>query len=168
MGRMLEFLKELLDDATALLPDVTTRRAFGSWGYYVHGRIFALAYAREDRLGVKLPDSSAYAAARGLPGTSEWAPHGSPMSDWVLLPAELHDDREAVQEWVVRAFQLVRAAPEEHARKPAPAKKKAPSAAAKPAPAKTPKKTPTKQASKGTPLKKPGTRKSGARPARAR
>jgi hypothetical protein len=168
MGRMLEFLKEMLDEATAPLPEVMPRRAFGSWGYYVHGRIFALAYAREDRLGVKLPDTSAYAAARGLPGASEWAPHGSPMSDWVLLPAELHDDREAVQAWVVRAFQLVRAAPAEDARKPAAPKKRTASAAAKPAPAKAPRKTPTKQASTGTPVKKPVARKSGARPARSR
>lgn len=96
MGTMLEFLKEMLDDATALLPDVTHRRAFGSWGYYVNGRIFALAYAREERLGVKLPDRGAYTTARGLAGASEWAPHGSPMSGWVLLPVDLHDDRDTV------------------------------------------------------------------------
>ena len=113
MGRMLEFLKEMLDGATARLPDVTQLRAFGSWGYYVDGRIFALAYAREDRVGVKLPEAAAYAAARGLPGASDWAPHGAPMSDWVLLPAGLLDDPSAVHGWVQRAFELVRAAPPE-------------------------------------------------------
>ncbi len=125
MGPMLEFLKELLDGATARLPGVTTRRAFGSWGYYVDGRIFALAYARGERLGVKLPDGAAFASARGLAGASEWAPHGSPMSDWVLLPEELHDDREAVEQWVSRAFQLVRATPPSPPRKAAPSKERA-------------------------------------------
>jgi|GEM_PF-5093162 len=43
MGRMLDFLKELLDEATESLPGVLPRRAFGSWGYYANGRIFALA-----------------------------------------------------------------------------------------------------------------------------
>jgi TfoX/Sxy family transcriptional regulator of competence genes len=129
MGQMLEFLKELLDDATAGLSGVTTRRAFGSWGYYVDRRIFALAYAREDRLGVKLPDDAAYASARSLAGASEWAPHGSPMSDWVLLPEELHDDREAVEAWVARAFQLVRATPASAPRKAAPSKERAPAKA---------------------------------------
>jgi TfoX/Sxy family transcriptional regulator of competence genes len=118
MGQALDFLKELLDGATERLPDVTLRRAFGSWGYYVNDRIFAVAYAREDRLGVKLPDGDAYASARSLPGASEWAPRGSPMSDWVLLPEALHDDGDAVREWVVRAFELVRAAPEKSASKP--------------------------------------------------
>jgi TfoX/Sxy family transcriptional regulator of competence genes len=128
---MLDFLKELLDDATSSLPDVSPRRAFGSWGYYVDGRIFALAYAREDRLGVKLPDSAAHAAARSLPGSSEWAPHGSPMSGWVLLPAEMLDDREAVQAWVARAFQLVRAAPASALRTPGKRAVKGPGATSK-------------------------------------
>jgi len=62
-------------------------------------------------VGVKLPDGTAHTAARGLPGASDWAPHGSPMSGWVLLPPDLLDDRDAVQQWVVRAYDLVRAAP---------------------------------------------------------
>jgi TfoX/Sxy family transcriptional regulator of competence genes len=127
---MLAFLKDLLDEATASLPGVSPRRAFGSWGYYVDNRIFALAYSRDDRLGVKLPDADAYAAARALPGAAEWAPHGAAMSAWVLLPAELHDDRDAVDEWVSRAFQLVRAAPTSALRKPESAKKAAPKKAA--------------------------------------
>jgi TfoX/Sxy family transcriptional regulator of competence genes len=167
MGRMLEFLKEMLDEATSELPGVLPRRAFGSWGYYVNGRIFGLAYAREDRLGVKLPDGAAYAEARGLSGAGEWAPHGSPMSDWVLLPADLHDDRESVQQWVRRAFQLVRAAPAEPPRKPAAAVKRPagttgadrPRAAPKSAGTKRPVKAPSgKKISAG---KKPAPRRGG-------
>ncbi|MEN9798376.1 MAG: hypothetical protein RL653_2072 [Pseudomonadota bacterium] len=163
MGRMLEFLKEMLDDATAGLPGVAPRRAFGSWGYYVNGRIFALAYAREDRLGVKLPDSGTYAAARGLAGSSEWAPHGSPMSDWVLLPADLHDDRDAVQEWVLRAFHLVRAAPAVAVRKAGAGKKRSTRNEAKPRASAA-----TKSATPEPPKKTSAARKAGTTPAASR
>jgi hypothetical protein len=117
VGRMLPFLKGLLDEATARLPGVATRRAFGSWGYYVDDRMFALAYGRDDRLGVKLPDADAFATARALEGAIEWAPHGSPMSGWVLLPVELYDDVDALAGWVRRACDLVRAAPASALRK---------------------------------------------------
>jgi len=70
-------------------------------------------------VGVKLPDGTAHTAARGLPGASDWAPHGSPMSGWVLLPPDLLDDRDAVQQWVVRAYDLVRAAPADAPRRAA-------------------------------------------------
>jgi len=124
---MLPFLKSLLDEATARLPGVTSWRAFGSCGYYVDERMFALAYGRDDRLGVKLPDAAAFAAAfaaaRALDRAALWAPHGSPMSGWVLLPAELHDDVHELARWVRRAFDLVRAAPASALQKSASAKK---------------------------------------------
>jgi hypothetical protein len=165
MGRMLEFLKEIIDDATARLPEVTQLRAFGSWGYYVDGRIFALAYAREDRVGVKLPEASAHAAARDLPGASAWAPHGAPMSDWVLLPAAMLDDLEAVQGWVLRAFELVRAAPAGVEAKPArrPRARSAEFDAPPPSGAENTRKqsAPRSTAAKKTATKRPATKKAG-------
>ena len=37
-------LTALLEDATSDLPDVTVRKAFGSFGFYTRGIIFALAW----------------------------------------------------------------------------------------------------------------------------
>jgi TfoX/Sxy family transcriptional regulator of competence genes len=162
---MLPYLKELLDDATAHLPGVRPRRAFGSWGFYVDERMFALAYGREDRLGVKLPDDEAFAAARDLPGAALWAPHGAPMSGWVLLPADLHDDRDALARWVERACRLVRAAPAEALRKSAKTKATKKTATKKNPTKKNPtKKNPTKKnPTKKNPTKKNPTKKTATK-----
>lgn len=113
LGPSIDFLRELLDTATARLDGVEGRRAFGSFGYYVDGRMFALAYGRGERIGVKLPEATAFAEAMALPEAGPWAPHGAPMTWWVLLPADLHDDARALARWVERAHALVRAASDE-------------------------------------------------------
>ncbi len=115
MGTMLAHLEELLTEASSHLPDVTTRRAFGSVGFYVDAKMFALAYGRGERLGVKLPAAADFAEAMALDGSEPWAPHGAPMGSWVLLPARFADDLDALGPWVRRAHALVRAAPSEAA-----------------------------------------------------
>jgi TfoX/Sxy family transcriptional regulator of competence genes len=132
------FLRELLDTATAPLGAVEQRRAFGSVGYYVDGRMFALAYGRGERIGVKLPEAAAFAEAMALPDAEPWAPHGAPMTGWVLLPADLHDDSRALAAWVGRAHTLVQAAPDEVL---APSRGARASSAGKAAPASRPKRS---------------------------
>lgn len=107
MGATLEDLRAVVREATHGLADVTEKKAFGSFGFFVRDTIFALAYARELRVGVKLPDEVSRASLMATPGASVWAPHGSPMRGWVLVPEEWHDDPRGLAPWVRRAYEQV-------------------------------------------------------------
>jgi TfoX/Sxy family transcriptional regulator of competence genes len=100
----LDDLRVLLEDATAELPDVTVRKAFGSFGFYARGSIFALAWRGSLRIGVKLPDDAARATLLAERDTSPWAPRGKALAGWVLGPARWHDDPDALRAWVRRAW----------------------------------------------------------------
>lgn len=107
MAATLEDLRALVGEVTHGLADVTEKKAFGSFGYYVRSTIFALAYTKELRIGVKLPDEVSRATLMATPGASVWAPHKSPMSGWVLVPEAWHDDPRALAPWVRRAYEQV-------------------------------------------------------------
>ena len=107
MGATLEDLKARLEDATRDLADVSVRKAFGSFGFFVRDSIFALAYKRELRIGVKLPDEVSCASLLGTEGASAWAPHKSPMRGWVLVPEAWHDEMTKLRPWVRRAYEQV-------------------------------------------------------------
>jgi TfoX/Sxy family transcriptional regulator of competence genes len=111
MGATLEDLRGLLRDMTHGLADVTEKRAFGSYGFFVRETIFALAYAKELRIAVKLPDEVSHGSLMAFEGASPWKPHPgarkSPMSRWVLVPEAWHDDPRRLREWVRRAYEQV-------------------------------------------------------------
>ncbi|UJR86756.1 TfoX/Sxy family protein [Sandaracinus amylolyticus] len=107
MAVTLEDLKATLEDATRDLADVSVRKAFGSFGLFVGDSIFALAWKRELRIGVKLPDEVSFASLMGTEGASAWAPHKSPMRGWVLVPEPWHDDMTKLRPWVRRAYEQV-------------------------------------------------------------
>lgn len=128
---MSTFLRSLLDAACEGLEAVGWRRMFGCDAAFAGGAIFALVW-KTGRVGVKLPDGKAFAAAMALAGAEPWAPGGKPMSHWVLLPESLHDDEEELAVWVRRAHALALAAgPPEGKAKPKPGAKATPKAAPK-------------------------------------
>lgn len=114
MGATLEDLKARLEDATRGLEHVSVRKAFGSFGIFVGDSIFALAYKRALRIGVKLPDAASHASLMATEGASPWAPHKSPMRGWVLVPEAWHDDPDALRPWVRRAYEQVLRAQADH------------------------------------------------------
>ena len=102
---ILSHLKELLDETTAPLSDVTQLRMFGCDAFFGRGSIFALVW-KTGRIAVKLPTETDFSTALALDGSEQWSPMGEgrkPMSSWVLLPEELHDDETALSTWVHRA-----------------------------------------------------------------
>lgn len=104
MGSLNEHLLELLEDASIPLPGVTRRRMFGSEAMFVDGRIYALVWNKEGRLGVKLTDPADREALLAVAGAESWSPGGKAvMQKWVLLPESFHDDQQAVAHWVRRA-----------------------------------------------------------------
>lgn len=115
MQPTLDDLRALLEDATADLPDVTVRKAFGSFGFYARGVVFALAWRGALRVGVKLPDDASRAALLAEPDTAPWAPRGKAFAGWVLGPARWHDEPDALRAWVRRAWEQATSAPVEDA-----------------------------------------------------
>lgn len=111
-GATLEDLRSRLEEATSGLAEVSVRKAFGSFGFFVRDAIFALAYRRELRIGVKLPDDASQASLLALEGAAHWAPHTSPMRGWVLVPEAWHDDLARLRPWVRRAYEQVARASE--------------------------------------------------------
>jgi len=111
----LDDLRALLEDATADLPDVTVRKAFGSFGFYARGVVFALAWRGALRVGVKLPDDASREALFAEPDTAPWAPRGKAFAGWVLGPARWHDDPDALRTWVHRAYAQATSGPIEDA-----------------------------------------------------
>lgn len=105
---LLVHLKGLLDTAAEPLAGVTWRRMFGCDAAFARDQIFGLIW-KDGRIGLKLPEASAELLE--MPGASPWAPGGTAMRHWVLVPEELHDDEEELARWVARAHSLALLAP---------------------------------------------------------
>lgn len=107
-----DHLFALLDELSAELPDVTHRYMFGCDALFANGKIYALVYAPERRIAVKISDPAQQQELCALDGTDPWTP-GQRMGNWWLVPESFHDDAEQLRRWVERAH---RAAFEESAR----------------------------------------------------
>jgi predicted acetyltransferase/TfoX/Sxy family transcriptional regulator of competence genes len=103
----LDQLRELLDAAAATLPDVHRRKMFGWPTLFSDRGIFALVSEKE-RIGVRLPDSAAFAESLAIPGADTWQfeQEPNPIKHWVLLPVSFHHDPELLEQWVRRAYDL--------------------------------------------------------------
>lgn len=103
MATLFPYLLELLETATADLPDVQKKRMFGCDALFVRTEIFALVW-KTGRIGVKLTDPADYLALLEQPGAEQWHAGSKAMSHWVLAPEELHDEPPALTPWVRRAY----------------------------------------------------------------
>jgi len=101
MGTLGVELKASLEELTAPLARVTTRRMFGCDAFLAGGTMFALVL-KEGRIGLKLPDDH-LAGLRALPGADAWKPGDMVMRQWVLVPETFHDDTDGLAPWVARA-----------------------------------------------------------------
>ncbi len=137
MATSFPYLIELIELSTPGLRDISMRRMFGCDAFFAGDRIFALLWKTE-RIGVKLTDPEAYARLLALPGAEPWQIGAKIMSNWVLVPEEMHDDSEALGLWVRMAHGHAHGGPAKKVTK-APAKKvtKAPAKKVTKAPAKT-------------------------------
>lgn len=101
MRTLLVELRTCLEELTAPLPWVTTRRMFGCDAFLARGTMFALVL-KEGRIGLKLPDDD-LVGLRALPGADAWKPGDMVMRQWVLVPETFHDDSDGLAPWVARA-----------------------------------------------------------------
>jgi TfoX/Sxy family transcriptional regulator of competence genes len=98
-------LKRALETATSRLSGVTVRKMFGCDGFFVDGKIFGLVW-KTGRIGLKFPESSAFAAMEKLRGSEPWAPGKMTMAHWLLVPRSMHEDAATLEWWTVRAHAL--------------------------------------------------------------
>lgn len=104
-------LKACLDGALAGLPGVEQRRIFGSEGCFVGGRLFAILFLREARLGLRFAEAEARAELLACPGAEAWVLGQRPMGPWVLLPEAWHRQPARLKPWLARAFEAAAARP---------------------------------------------------------
>ena len=119
MGTLNAHLKELLEVASAELPEVTQRRMFGAQGFFVRGNAFGLVW--DGRVVLKVPDATLSAELLAMPGATPFQPMPSakPMGFWVCVPDDFADDLDALRPWVEHAHRLGLAAPAKKKKKPA-------------------------------------------------
>lgn len=98
-------LVALIEEASAGLGAIEVTRAHGCAALAAAGRPFAVVTA-DGRIGVRLPDWDLFAAAYELPGSDVFSEHGERVGHWVLLPAEVSRDGEALRGWLRHAYAL--------------------------------------------------------------
>ncbi|HEX9578766.1 MAG TPA: TfoX/Sxy family protein [Myxococcales bacterium] len=90
----------------ALQPEVggTPRQMFGYPCAFENGQLFTGLFA--DGLFVRL------GVGASVPGGKPFAPmEGRPMKEYVVLPAEMLEDEDAVKSWMHRALEYARSLP---------------------------------------------------------
>ncbi len=112
-------LKELVAELSSQLPEVTTRRMFGSDAFFANGTIYAIIW--DGRVLLRFPDEARFRAAVALEGSGIFDPMntGKTMGKWVAMPEEWADDVEALVPWLEEAHREAMREPPKKKRKPA-------------------------------------------------
>ena len=85
---------------------VRQKNVFSGRGFLIGKSTFVIVW--NDSLLVKTPPAE-YAALRGTPGVTPFAPGGEkPMSTWLVVDAEVIADDPELQEWVRRGLRALR------------------------------------------------------------
>ena len=107
-----DHLKDLLNEASDYLPEVSSRKMFGCYTLFARDRIYALVWPHDGgRIGLKIPDQTQYDALMSMVGAAPWSPGGGKMGWWVLVPPRFHEDKETLIKWVEQAHSYALAAP---------------------------------------------------------
>jgi len=92
-------LAERIRVRLASVPGVTEMKMFGGVGFLLNGNMCAGVW--KDALVARVGPEQ-YAAARKLPGVSEFDVTGRPMTGWVLVEPDAVDSESALREWLAR------------------------------------------------------------------
>jgi TfoX/Sxy family transcriptional regulator of competence genes len=120
MSKLDVYLAELVAEVSRDLPEVSTRRMFGSDAFFADAKIYALIW--DGRIALKMHKPERYAELLAMEGASTWNPapqrESKPMSGWVLVTEAFHDDLDALRPWVESAHQQALTAPAKKPKKP--------------------------------------------------
>jgi TfoX/Sxy family transcriptional regulator of competence genes len=89
-------------------PEVDRKAMFGCPCLWVNGQLAGGVHARGWFL--RLPEA-AREEALALPGSGRFGHEDRPMNEYVVLPAAVSDDAEALAGWLERSFAYVAALP---------------------------------------------------------
>src|SRR5438067_1477230 len=106
LARLHDIVEELSDD----LPMVAQRRMFGCDGFFADQTIYALIW-KTGRIGLKLPNEELFEQLMSMEGADPWTAGDRTISQWVLVPPDLVEDRRSLREWIDRAYNLARQQP---------------------------------------------------------
>lgn len=107
---MVEALRELFEESTEDLSNVTIKRMFGCDAFFADENIFGLIW-KTGRIGLKLTDDEPLCELTKMPGSEPWTAGNRTMAHWVLVPPQFHDDRKSLVKWVKKAHALALAKP---------------------------------------------------------
>lgn len=98
---------ELFERHVPGAPGVECRNMFGARAAFVNGNMFMGTFEQE--LVLRLPEDMR-GRLRGL-GGEQFAPLGRPMREYVTVPGDMHDDDDALEEWVGRSLMFAASLP---------------------------------------------------------
>jgi TfoX/Sxy family transcriptional regulator of competence genes len=95
----------LLDEASEMLHDITSRKMFGCYALFAREAIYSLVWP-PGRIGLRLSTPELYNELLALPGAEPWRfePEGKPVKHWVLIPVDFHNDMDLLEKWVKLAY----------------------------------------------------------------
>lgn len=99
------FLRRTVDLVVMDWPHVIPKRMFGEDAWFAQGNIFAFLDSSHERVAVRLTAREEYAAAMALEGSTEFAPGGDGVKNWVVLPAPVCATEEGLEPFLRRAYE---------------------------------------------------------------
>jgi TfoX/Sxy family transcriptional regulator of competence genes len=98
-------LEKAIDGAAKSLGKVTAKRMFGCHALFANDSVFGLVW-KEGRIGVRLPDETAFKKLMSLTGSAPWKAGKMTMSHWVLVPVGMHKEQAKLSSWLQTAHGL--------------------------------------------------------------
>lgn len=103
-----EGLAHRLGDALGTLPDISTKKMFGSLVFMWHGNML-VGVLGTDLIARVGPEAQADALAQ--PGARVFDFTGRPMNGWVVVDGEAVAEDDALGDWIARCRDFVEALP---------------------------------------------------------
>ncbi len=109
-------LQKHMEDAAPAEIELRFRPMFGGIGGYADGRMFVSL--SDIGLALKLgePERGALLKLKGAKPL-QYEPHMPPSKSYVVVPADMHEDRKTLKQWISRSAAFVKSQPPKPARK---------------------------------------------------
>lgn len=103
--QLIKFLIEQMETHAA-----QKKTMFGSTVYFANDNMFIGVH--EDHIFLRLPEPGRKELLSAYPGAAQFEPiKGRPMREYMTIPPELYEDREAFNKWIERSMDFVMSIP---------------------------------------------------------